>query len=64
MSKLKWPSSKPKLKVHQPEERLTVLDEQADAVLDKLHREGIESLSPRERKILEEYSRRMQQKHR
>jgi membrane associated rhomboid family serine protease len=62
--KLRWPGSRPKLKVHQPEERMTVLDEQADAVLDKLHREGIQNLSPRERRILEEYSRRMQQKHR
>lgn len=64
LSKLRWPGSRPALKIHQPEERMTVLDEQADAVLDKLHREGIQSLSPRERRILEEYSRRMQQKHR
>ncbi len=62
--KLRWPRAKPKLKVHRAEEPYSVLDEQADAVLDKLHREGLESLTPRERRILEEYSRRMQQKHR
>ena len=61
---LRLPSRRPKLKVHDPENRHQVLDKQADVVLDKLHREGQESLSSRERRILEEYSRRMQQKRR
>ncbi len=55
---------RPKLRVHDPETRQRNLDEQADAVLDKLHRDGEASLTSRERRILEEYSRRMQQKHR
>lgn len=59
---------KPKLKVHAPraesEEEYRVLDEQADAVLEKVAQRGIESLSPSERRVLEAYSRRMQQKHR
>ncbi len=55
---------KPKLRVHDPESRQQSLDEQADAVLDKLHREGEAGLTARERKVLEEYSRRMKQKHR
>ena len=35
-----------------------------NAVLEKLHRQGQDSLTSRERRILEEYSRRMQQKRR
>ena len=64
LSKLKWPKKRPNLKLHAPEERSSQLDEQADAILDKLHRQGQESLSSRERKILEEYSRRMKEKFR
>jgi membrane associated rhomboid family serine protease len=64
MPKIGWPQRKPKLRVHDPESRLAALDEQADAVLDKLHRQGQESLTASERKILEEYSRRMQQRRR
>lgn len=55
--------SRPKLRVHSPE-----TDEQlaskADAILDKLHREGEASLTARERKILEQYSRSIKQKNR
>ena len=40
------------------------MDAQADEVLEKLHRDGEASLTPRERRVLEDYSRRMQQKHR
>lgn len=59
----RMPSRRPSLKIHHPDAKSSALDEQADAVLDKLHREGLESLSARERKVLEEYSRRMKQKH-
>lgn len=62
--RFRWPRRKPKLKVHDPEERYRHLDAQADEVLAKLHRDGEASLSPRERRVLEDYSRRMQQKHR
>lgn len=55
---------KPRLKIHDPEEHYQQLDSEADRVLDKLHREGEESLNSRERKILEDYSRRMRQKRR
>lgn len=57
---------KPQLRVHDPdpEETYRDLDEQADHILDKLHREGEGSLSRQERRILEDYSRRMRQKHR
>ncbi|MEE3369499.1 MAG: rhomboid family intramembrane serine protease [Planctomycetota bacterium] len=51
--------SRPKLKLHVPED-----DHEADRLLDKVHREGESSLTARERKILESYSRRMREKHR
>ena len=51
--------SRPKLKLHVPED-----DNEADRLLDKVHREGESSLTARERKILESYSRRMREKHR
>lgn len=60
----KWFKSKPKLRVHDPDAGYEDLDDEADRVLDKLHREGESSLNARERKVLEAYSRRMRQKHR
>ena len=54
---------RPKLRVHSPSEvSYDELDDEADAILAKVSRTGRESLSDRERKILDEYSRRMQQK--
>jgi len=52
----------PKLRVHTPEESYRSLDVEADRVLDKLHSEGEESLTNRERSVLEDYARRMRQK--
>ncbi|MCA9121764.1 MAG: rhomboid family intramembrane serine protease [Planctomycetaceae bacterium] len=54
---------KPKLRVHDPDGYADI-DAEGDALLEKVNQYGIESLSPRERKILEDYSRRMRQKHR
>lgn len=67
-----WPSlggllsvKRPKLRIHEePEADYRALDEEADRVLAKLHQQGEASLTPRERRTLEEYSRRMQRKHR
>jgi rhomboid family protein len=53
---------KPKLRVHDPD-RQAHSDADGDALLEKVNRDGIDSLTSRERKILEEYSRRMRQKH-
>lgn len=59
------PWGKPKLRIHRDSsERFQGLDEEADRVLEKLHRDGEASLTSRERRVLEEYSRRMQQKYR
>jgi len=50
-------SGKPQLKVHSPEEADPELARQADVILDKVHRLGEESLSRKERKVLERFSR-------
>ena len=57
---------RPKLKLHDPErdDRYRKQDAEADRVLDKVSREGMDSLSSKERRTLEEYSRRMRRKHR
>jgi membrane associated rhomboid family serine protease len=55
---------RPKLKIHDPDQRYEKQDEAADRILEKVSREGMDSLTSKERRILEEYSRRMRQKHR
>ena len=60
----RWFKTRPDLKVHRPEAYYRDLDDQADRLLDKVHREGEGSLTGEERRILEDYSRRMRQKHR
>ncbi|HTN73930.1 MAG TPA: rhomboid family intramembrane serine protease [Pirellulaceae bacterium] len=54
--------SQPKLKVHDPEPTYENIDAEADRLLEKVHRDGEQSLTPRERRILEDYARRMRQK--
>lgn len=54
----------PKLRVHDPEKYESDLNEKADKILEKISVSGQESLTPDERRTLEEYSRRMQQKRR
>ena len=55
------------LKVHDPNapstrEQLPTKDEQeADRLLDKIHREGKDSLTPREQSFLEKYSRKVRE---
>ena len=53
---------KPDLRVHDPEAYYEDLDAEADQLLEKVAREGEGSLSARERRVLEAYSRRMRQK--
>lgn len=60
---------KPKLRVvdsddSDTEEYYDDLDEEGDRILEKIKTDGMESLSRKERRILENYSRRMKQKHR
>lgn len=64
---LKGLKPKPKLRVYEggdDENAYSELDELGDKLLEKVHREGEESLTAKERRILEDYSRRMRQKHR
>jgi len=57
------PKRKTKLRVHRDEERPTDLDRKADRILQKVHRDGADSITSAEQKILDDYSRRMRQKH-
>ena len=54
--------AKSKLKVFDPERSDADLDRRADAILEKMHRDGADSLTARERKILDEYSRRVRER--
>lgn len=51
--------SSPKLRVHDPEAADNQLKEQADSILAKINEQGEESLTARERKILNKYSQRL-----
>lgn len=50
------PSRRPKVRIYQPKQ--DNIDEQVDAILDKIHREGEASLTDKERSILKDASRR------
>jgi len=62
----RWFQSRPGLRIHDPEPDpepdYDNLETEGDRILAKLHREGEGSLSAKERRILEDYSRRMRQK--
>jgi membrane associated rhomboid family serine protease len=57
---------RPKLKVHHPRddagEEFEQLEARADELLQKVNRDGVDSLTAKERKILEDYSRRVRNK--
>ena len=55
------PKRRARVKIFDPDKRQDV-EREADRILEKLHREGEESLTKKERSILEDYSRRMRQK--
>jgi membrane associated rhomboid family serine protease len=58
----RWVAPRPSLKVHDPEHYYEDLDAQAEQLLEKVNIEGLSSLTDKERRILEDYSRRMRQK--
>ena len=60
---LKTVKSRPKLRIHDPSQQGGSQDAEADRVLDKMHRLGADQQTDAERRVLEEYSRRMRQKH-
>jgi hypothetical protein len=54
---------RPKLRIHNPDKSDSNQDLEADRLLEKVSREGLDSLTTKERRTLEEYSRRMREKH-
>jgi membrane associated rhomboid family serine protease len=62
----RWFQGSPNLRLHdpEPEQEYEDLDAEGDRILAKLHREGEGSLTTKERRVLEDYSRRMRQKRR
>ena len=64
LKKLSQSRRRSTFRIHDPDadSRHQKSDDNADRILDKLHREGEQSLTRKERKILENYSRRMRQK--
>ena len=61
-------SRQPRLRVHRPTHEASddfeQLEAQADRLLEKVNQEGFDSLTEREREVLENYSRRMRNKRR
>jgi membrane associated rhomboid family serine protease len=57
------PKPGPNLRIHNTESHDEALDDKADRILEKVSREGMDSLTSKERRILEDYSRRMRRKH-
>jgi membrane associated rhomboid family serine protease len=55
---------RPRLRVHAPEERETVPEEEVDRILEKIHREGESHLTRKERRILEDASHEYQRRRR
>ncbi|MFG0287699.1 MAG: rhomboid family intramembrane serine protease [Rhodopirellula sp. JB044] len=54
-------SRRAKLKLHDPEKKIREEEREADRILAKIHQSGEASLTSRERKTLERYSRRKRQ---
>ncbi len=57
-------SGRPRLKVHDPTEDEEAMTQEVDAILQKIQTQGQESLTAKEKRLLERASRRYQQKHR
>lgn len=53
---------KPKLKIHEPDDESGDLNQKVDAILEKISREGEASLTKKERRTLEEASKRYQKR--
>jgi hypothetical protein len=58
----KIPRGKPRLRLHNPDDDLEELAREADRILAKVHEQGEQSLTGRERRTLEKYSRLMRQR--
>ena len=63
-SKLSWPTRRPKLRLHEAPPEEPDWQQQVDELLEKISREGEASLTPAERRTLEEASKRFQERRR
>ena len=57
-----WPSRRPKLRVHEPDDEGDDLAQQVDAILQKIQEQGQDSLTPGERRLLERASEQYKQR--
>ncbi len=55
-------SPKPKLRVHDPGAKDELFEKQANEILEKITREGLESLTAKENRLMKKYSRIMKEK--
>ena len=62
LSDFKLPSFRPRLRLHDPGKEAHDMSQQVDAILEKISREGESSLTKKERRTLEEASRRYQRR--
>ncbi len=64
VSKWKLPTfgGRSKLRIHDPGRRSADLDRRADLILEKVHQHGADSITSEERRILDDYSRKLRQK--
>lgn len=60
--RLRQRSRRMKLKLHDPDRKLAQEADDADRILDKIHKQGESSLTASERRTLERYSRRQREK--
>jgi membrane associated rhomboid family serine protease len=59
-----WPRllSRPRLRVHQPDDADAASEQEVDRILEKIHREGESHLTRKERRVLENASRQYQRR--
>ncbi len=60
----KWPKRRPKLRIHDPSREDVELTREVDRILEKIHVQGEESLTRKERRTLETASREYQKRRR
>ena len=59
---LAWLKPRPRLRIHDPNKESEDLGKEVDRILEKIHRQGEESLTRKERRTLESASRKYQQR--
>ena len=62
VSGIRLPRRRPRLRIHEPSTAERNLNQKVDAILEKISREGKDSLTREERRTLEDASRRYQRR--